>query len=119
MKSASIVGLAVAAAIVSITTYTGAAHADRWHYLYEQRMGEQAQLINQGFRDGSLTLRETRVLRSEQSQIRRAIWTAKSDTRLSTYERERIRRMQDDAVAHIYRLKNNNDFGFRRFAYWR
>ncbi|HRK19036.1 MAG TPA: hypothetical protein PK970_08780 [Hyphomicrobiaceae bacterium] len=119
MKSASTIKHAALAAVVAVTAFAGSAHADRWHYLYEQRLGEHAQLINQGFRDGSLTFREMRVLRAEQSGIRRAIWAAKRDARLTGFERERIRSMQDAAVTHIYRLKNNNDFGFRRFAYWR
>lgn len=119
MKVASTAKQTALAAIVAVTAFAGSAQADRWHYLYEQRLGEHAQLINQGFRDGSLTMRETRMLRAEQSQIRRAIWAAKRDQRLTAVERERIRGMQDAAVTHIYRLKNNNDFGFRRFAFWR
>ncbi len=78
-----------------------------WAGRISDRQGNQRHRIAQGLGSGELTRVETRILVKEQRRIRRTIARAWSDGRLTTKERVKIERRQDNASRHIYRLKHN------------
>ena len=76
---------------------TGAALA---HY-NEARQDEQAQAIEQGRRDGSITWREGRQLRKDQREIAQVKDSLEADGRLTRDEKRVLYKMQDAAEDHI------------------
>jgi hypothetical protein len=74
----------------------------------DQREAYQQQRIERGVGSGALTPGETRYLEREQSRIQGAEQRMMSDGRLSPWERQRLRQMQDRASRDIYRMENNN-----------
>jgi hypothetical protein len=107
--------LATLVALTGFAALAPAAHADRWHYLIEQRMERQNDLIRDGIRSGLLTRWEARSLFFEQRGIKRMVYRFQADGRLSRHERHVIRIRQDRAGQHIYALRSNDE---RRRPYW-
>ncbi len=74
----------------------------------EARLDEQAQLIEQGRRQGSITWREGRELRKEQREIAEVKATFESDGHLSRSEKKILFKMQDAADQRIESEANDN-----------
>lgn len=73
-----------------------------------QKGGIQMQRIQQGIYSGELTRGEARVLRNEQRNIYRLKKRFLRDGRLSKRERRTLRSRYKKASRHIYRLKHNS-----------
>lgn len=65
------------------------------------------QRINNGVRTGQLTVRETRMLRAQQSQVRQLKRVAAADGRITRSERVIINRSQKSLNRNIHRQKND------------
>ena len=63
--------------------------------------------IHDGKCDGSLTRRETVLLKKEQRNIRRTERRAKADGHVSAREKAKLEMKQDRASRHIRRAKHN------------
>ena len=74
----------------------------------DARQQVQRSRIVEGRIDGDLTHRETRALRMEQRNIRRAERRAKADGTVTQQEKMRLERKQNRANRHIRRAKHNN-----------
>jgi hypothetical protein len=73
-----------------------------------ERQGAQQARIHQGIRSGELTRGETRRLEAQQGKIQADKMIAKADGKVTPAERRHLRREQNRASRHIYRLKHNN-----------
>lgn len=87
---------------------TAAASAGSATSNVDARMDRQAQSIEQGRRDGSITWREGLKLRAEQREIAKTEAQFLSDGHLSKSERRTLKNMQDEAGEHIYDSKHNS-----------
>jgi hypothetical protein len=74
----------------------------------DSREEYQQQRIQRGIDSGALTPGEARNLEREQGRIRAAEQRMEADGRLSPWERQRLRQMQDRASRDINRLEQNN-----------
>lgn len=72
-----------------------------------RRERREAQRINRGVRNGSLTRREAGRLDAQQARIRAHEARAKSDGTVTARERASIRRQERRASRHIYRQKHD------------
>ncbi len=85
------------------------------------RQARQAERIERGYRDGSLTPREAAGLMEQQRQIAEFERRAKADGFVDPYERARLRQMQDEAgrtIAHERRDFEGRNAAFDR-PWWR
>lgn len=83
------------AGLVIIGTITADAHSN------EARIEEQAAEIEAGRRNGTITWREGRELRKEQTAIAEAKETLEADGHLSRADKHVLFKMQDEAEEHI------------------
>lgn len=74
----------------------------------DQRMTEQAGLIERGRQDGSITWTEGLKLRQEQRQIARVYADFMADGRLTAQERRIVHGLQNTAERNIYRAIDNS-----------
>lgn len=85
------------------------------------RQARQAERIERGYRDGSLTPREASALMEEQRRIAATERRAKADGYVDPYERARLRNMQENASRNI--AMERRDFEGRNAAldrpWWR
>jgi hypothetical protein len=68
----------------------------------------QHERIEDGIEDGSITIREAKILSSEQHRIDNQKDRAMRDGHLSKRERMRLEQRQDLANRHIYRMRHND-----------
>ena len=95
--------LIIATATVLLAGSTAAlAHSN------EARQVEQANAIEDGRRDGSVTWREGRELRKDQREIAAVKAAFEADGRLTREEKHVLFKMQDAADAHIESEANDN-----------
>lgn len=87
--------LTLTAGLLAATTAAATAHSNA------ARIDEQAMLIEQGRRDGSITWSEARKLRKDQAEIARVKALFEADGRLTRAEKRILFRMQDAAEARI------------------
>jgi hypothetical protein len=73
-----------------------------------QRQRNQQARIRQGVKSGELTRGEAGRLEAQQGKIERDKMIAKSDGKVTPKERRHLRREENRASRHIYRLKHNN-----------
>ena len=73
----------------------------------DHRQQRQAERINNGWENGSLTRRETTTLAAQQAHIRRTEKRFEADGQLSNKEKARLEIKQDRASRNIYRKKHN------------
>lgn len=102
--------IAAAALFATLGVTAGASTAsasERWRYEVDKRQAKQHQLIREGRRAGSLTWRETFLLRREQMRIARMERTFRADGHLSWSERQALRYAQDSATNHIFVERND------------
>ena len=87
----------------------------------DRRQAEQAREIERGHRNGSLTDREYRDLKAEQTRVAELERRAKADGVVTRDERRQIRSAQDAAGRHIIEEETNNERagGRRRHGGWR
>ena len=87
----------------------------------DRRQAEQAREIERGHRNGSLTDREYRDLKAEQTRIAELERRAKADGVVTREERRQIRSAQDAAGRHIIEEETDNERagGRRRHGGWR
>ena len=85
----------IAASMLIAGTVAANAHSN------EARFEEQADVIEQGRRDGSITWLEGRKLRKEQAEIARAKSILESDGKLSRGDKRILFGIQDVAEDHI------------------
>lgn len=102
-----------AAAAATLTIAAAPAFADR----IDARQNRQADRIEQGLRDGSLTRNEAARLRAEQGRIAEMERHAERDGRISAAERARIEAAQRAASRNIY--SERHDFENRRHGWFR
>ena len=74
----------------------------------DARLAEQAQSIEEGRRDGSITWREGRELRKDQREIAVVKAEFEADGHLSRSEKKILFKMQDAAEGHIESEANDN-----------
>jgi hypothetical protein len=74
----------------------------------EARQDEQAQSIEQGRRDGSITWTEGRQLRKDQREIEQVKQSFEADGHLSRDEKKILYKMQNTAEDHIEAEANDN-----------
>ena len=99
----------IIAAVALIAASTAAsAHSN------DERLSDQAQAIEQGRRDGSITWREGRALRKDQREIAAVKADFEVDGHLSRTEKKILFKMQDTAEDHIESEANDN----RHRAWW-
>lgn len=98
----------LAAGLLLATSAAASAHSN------EARFEEQADVIEQGRQDGTITWREGIALRKQQAAIaaRRAQFLA--DGYLSRTERRELHALQDEAEASIVHEQND---GWRRLPF--
>jgi uncharacterized membrane protein YebE (DUF533 family) len=77
----------------------------------------QANRIERGLRDGSLTRSEAANLQAEQRRIQQMENRAKADGHVSRYESYQIRNAQSQASRHIYEERHDREGQRRHF--WR
>ena len=99
-KKMMAIGLGV---IIFTLIATGFAQAGPFH----NRKAKQRHRIHQGVVSGSLAHWETQALRHEQKNINIFHQHAWSDGILTGWERNHLKRMQNNADKHIYILKHN------------
>jgi hypothetical protein len=87
--------IVLAAGFMVATSAAALAHSN------EARLSEQAGMIEEGRRDGSITWREGWKLRREQREIQRVKASLEADGRLSRADKRILFRMQDLAEGHI------------------
>ena len=105
--------IATAAAAAAVTlSFAAPAFADR----VDARQARQADRIEQGLRNGTLTRHEAAHLKAEQDRIAAMERQAERDGRLSPAERARLDAAQDAASRHIRAEKH--DFENRRRSRW-
>ena len=87
----------------------------------DRQQAEQAREIERGHRNGSLTDREYRDLKAEQTRIAELERRAKADGTVTREERRHIRSAQDAAGRHIIEEETDNERagGRRRHGGWR
>ncbi len=105
----------VAAAIATMTIAAAPAFADR----VDARQARQADRIQDGLRDGSLTRLEAARLKAEQSRIAALERQAERDGYLSSAERARLAAAQRAASRNIYEERHdaqNRSRGWRRWG---
>jgi hypothetical protein len=96
IKSTASAVFAATALVSAAAGSTGAlAHSN------EARQIEQAQDIEQGRRDGSITWREGHALRKDQREIAAVKAEFEEDGRLTRREKKILNNMQDSAESHI------------------
>ena len=95
----------VIAAVVGMGMMAGAAQAQT----VDQRHYNQQQRVDQGLRNGSMTLREARGVERQQRSIDRqeARMRYRNGGRLNGYDRAVLQHREDRASRHIYRAKHN------------
>lgn len=74
----------------------------------DRRIDRQRKRIRHARRDGSLTWFEARRLRSSLATIRRKLWFASMDGKLTRYERQHVHQMLDRNSRRIARMCNND-----------
>jgi hypothetical protein len=72
----------------------------------KKQVSQQAR-IKQGVKSGELTKKETAKLQMQQAKIKNDKQAAKSDGKVTSAERNEIRKEQRKASRHIYRAKHN------------
>lgn len=77
------------------------------HDKQRNRTKRQADRIENGVENGTLTTAEQKRLEEQQKAIAEFRKDAKADGKLTAFERKTLRSMQDDASSAIYRLKHN------------
>lgn len=95
----------VAAAAVASTLAAAPAFADR----VDQRQSNQANRIEQGLRDGSLTRQEAARLKDEQARIAKLEREAERDGRITREERARLGAAQNRASRNIYEERHDSE----------
>jgi hypothetical protein len=83
-----------------------------YHPPSDQREYYQQQRIQQGLDSGALTQGEARYLEKEQARIQATEDRMRADGRLSPWERQRLRQMQNQANRDIYRLDGRTAEGW-------
>lgn len=78
-------------------------------YNYETREARQNALIQQGWRNGSLTWRELRNLRREQARVDHLEHRFLADGRMTWRERLALAHAQDHAVRHIQHERHDSE----------
>ncbi|MFZ4604532.1 MAG: hypothetical protein ACOYM8_19010 [Caulobacterales bacterium] len=81
----------------------------------DMRQARQAERIERGYRDGSLTPREAAGLMEQQRRIAEIERRAKADGYLDPYERAQLRTMQENASRSI--ASERRDFEGRNAAF--
>lgn len=103
-----------AAATVTLTLAAAPAFADRVDY----RQARQADRIEQGLRNGSLTRHEAARLKAEQERIAALERQAERDGRLTREERARLNAAQNHASRNIYSEKHDYESRHRGWNRW-
>ncbi len=93
--------------VVLMTLGAGFAAAQTKTPVVNQRQRNQQARIHKGVKNGQLTHREARRLEAQQRKIQADKLAAKSDGKVTPAERRHLRREQNRASKHIYRLKHN------------
>lgn len=104
-----------AAATVALSLGAATAYADR----VDSRQARQADRIEQGIRNGSLTRQEAAKLKAEQEYIAALERQAERDGRLSREERARLEAAQDRASKHIRSEKHDADNRYTHSQPWK
>ncbi|MCY1019585.1 hypothetical protein [Pyxidicoccus sp. MSG2] len=95
-------------AISSSAGSSAASHAQR---SFATRQGNQANRIQKGIADGSLTSEEASSLKAKQSQIAEAKDRAMADGKIDKKERKELRKMQREASRDIFEQRHNGAEG--------
>jgi hypothetical protein len=83
----------------------------------DRRQWNQERRLEQGLRNGSLTLREYARLKQEQQRIQALESWARRDGVITPHERYQLRRAQHHASRHIYHERHDGEYrGWRRWA---
>jgi len=101
----TMMGLALGGLLLTVTP---AAAQGVYGPTIDQRADYQQQRIQRGIDSGALTPGETRYLEREQARIQATERRMEADGRLSPWERQRLREMQNQASQDINRLEHNN-----------
>lgn len=88
---------------------SAASHAQRSSFA--TRQGNQANRIQKGISDGSLTSEEASALKAKQSQIAEAKDRAMADGKIDKKERKELRKMQREASRDIFEQRHNGSEG--------
>lgn len=105
---------AAAAVAVTMTLATAPAFADR----VDARQARQADRIDQGVRNGSLTRTEAARLKAEQDHIAAMERQAERDGRVTRDERARLDAAQDQASRNIRAEKHDSEGRNRGWNRW-
>ncbi len=84
----------------------------------ERRINRQKKRIRHARLNGSLTWLQARRLRSRLANVRRELWLASMDGKVTRYERQHLHRMLDRNSRRIARLRNNDRVGSGGHFWW-
>ena len=84
----------------------------------DNRQHNQADRIENGRRDGSLTTQEYWHLKQEQARIAEMERRAKADGHVSREERRRLEQAQDAASRHIYQERHDGQRRWYNGRWW-
>ena len=95
-------------------------HGSVYTPVIDRRFDRQRKRIRHARRDGSLTWLEARRLRSSLANIRRQLWLASMDGKVTRHERQHVNQMLDRSRRRITRYCNNDRvrFGGRDGVWW-
>jgi membrane protein implicated in regulation of membrane protease activity len=100
-------GTMVLAAVMAISL-ASVANASVATPRVERREARQEARIGQGIRSGELTRGEAMRLERGQARVDRLEWRARSDGRVSAWERARMHRALNHQSRRIHRMKHND-----------
>ena len=98
----TVIGLLIIVTLCSATVFAGQTTPG-----VDRREGRQSRRIKQGVRSGSLTHREARHLRAQQSRIRAHERRVKADGVVTARERASLQHQENRASRNVYRKKHN------------
>ena len=93
--------------LVAVLALTSVAQAQTHTPMINHREHRQERRINQGVRDGQLTMNEANHLRTREAKLNRDKRMARADGRVTVAERRHLRREENRTSRAIYRKKHN------------